>query len=326
MQARILKSLLLLALVWAALIAAALSTWCNWPAPWAALAGVAVLLLAHTMVLGWQFLFAAAVARARPEGPGDDAGTSVMPAPAGWEDHPVLRAWLGEVAASLRAFFHSQVWFGDRELPTATVARRVPVLLVHGYFCNRALWRPLATLLAARGHPVGSVNLEPVFGSIDDYAPLLEAAIDQLLAHSGADRVALVGHSMGGLAARATLRRIGADRVAGLVTLGSPHRGTLRARHAIGRNASQMCPDSAWLRELAAAEPAQGYRNATVIITRQDNIVVPAQPQSLPGAHNIAFAGLGHVELVYAPAVHQEICKALDAIAATNGPAPQAIS
>lgn len=315
MQARILKSLLLLAILWASLIAAALAHWGGWPAPWAALAGAAAILLSHAAVLGWQFIFAALVARGGFAAPGQDrAGTTEMPAPAGWESRPALRAWLGEIAASLRAFFHSQIWFGDRELPTAASARKIPVLLVHGYFCNRALWRPLASVLAARGHPVGSVNLEPVFGSIDDYVPIIAAGVARLRADSGGEKVAIVGHSMGGLAARAALRQIDANQVAGLVTLGSPHRGTLRARHAIGRNASQMCPNSDWLRELAAAEAEQGYRNATVILTHQDNIVVPAQPQSLPGASTIAFAGLGHVELVYAASVHRAVCTALDAM------------
>ncbi len=316
MQARILRSLLLLAVLSASLIAAALANWCDWPGPWAALAGAAAVLLSHATVLGWQFLFAAWVARRGSGAPGHEgAGTSEMPAPAGWESRPVLRAWLGEMVASLRAFFHSQVWFGDRELPTAASARKIPVLLVHGYFCNRALWQPLATVLAARGHPVGSVNLEPVFGSIDDYVPIIAAGIERLRATYGAGQVAMVGHSMGGLAARAVLRRIDANQVAGLVSLGSPHRGTLRARHALGRNAAQMRPGSEWLRALAAAEPDEGYPNVTVILTHQDNIVVPAQPQSLPGAHTIAFAGLGHVELVYAASVHQAVCTALDAMA-----------
>ncbi len=316
MQARILKSLLLLAVLWASLIAAALANWFGWPGPWAALGGAAAILVTHTAVLGWEFIFAGRIARTQATDPGpESARTSEIAAPPGWERSPALRAWLGEIVASLRAFFHSQIWFGDRELPTAATARKIPVLLVHGYFCNRALWRPLAKRLAERGHPVGSVNLEPVFGSIDDYTPIVAAGIERLRASSGADRVALVGHSMGGLAARAALRQVGTEQVAGLVTLGTPHRGTLSARRALGRNAAQMRLGSEWLRALAAAEPDEGYPNVTVILTHQDNIVVPAQPQSLPGAQTIAFAGVGHVELVYAASVHQAVCTALDAMA-----------
>ncbi|MBW6494731.1 MAG: alpha/beta fold hydrolase [Burkholderiaceae bacterium] len=318
MQARILKSLLLLA--GASLIAAALAHWCGWPGPWAALAGAAAILATHATVLGWEFIFAGRIARTHATEPGpENSRTSEMAAPPGWERSPALRAWLGEIVASLRAFFQSQIWFGDRELPTAATARKIPVLLVHGYFCNRALWRPLAKRLAERGHPVGSVNLEPVFGSIDDYTPIVAAGIERLLASSGADRVALVGHSMGGLAARAALRQAGTDQVAGLVTLGTPHRGTLYARRALGRNAAQMRPGSEWLGALAAAEPDDGYPKVTVILTHQDNIVVPAQPQSLPGARTIAFTGLGHVELIYAPAVHQAVCAALDVLAPATG-------
>ena len=61
----------------------------------------------------------------------------------------------------------------------------------------------------------------------------LRACIDQILtANPGTDRVILVGHSMGGLAAREYLQRtVGVDdpgthHVAKLVTIGTPHRGS----------------------------------------------------------------------------------------------------
>ena len=92
------------------------------------------------------------------------------------------------------------------------------VLLIHGFFCNRQLWRPLARWLTARGHPLGALDLEPVLGSIDDYVPAIERAVTELLARTGAPAVALVGHSMGGLAARAYLRRHGSARISALVT------------------------------------------------------------------------------------------------------------
>ena len=317
MLARILRSLLLLAALIAGLVAAALGAWCDWSAPAAILGGVAAIISGHAAVLGWEFLFASSVARQRHEPLTiGSADVREMPAPPGWQGSPWLRAWLGEIVASLRTFFYAQVWFGDRDLPSARNPERIPVLLLHGYFCNRAAWRSLAARLAARGHPVASLNLEPVFGSIDDYAPPIAAAIERLRAATGAGRVALVGHSMGGLAARAALRLIGPATVAGLVTMGSPHRGTVCARRAIGRNAAQMEPESEWLRALAAGEPPEGYRAVTVIVSHQDNIVVPALPQSLPGARTVAFTGLGHVELIYSPSVHQAVCGALDEMTA----------
>ncbi len=55
------------------------------------------------------------------------------------------------------------------------------------------------------------------------------AAVDEIRTLTGSDKVILVGHSMGGLAARAYVQNHGADRVAGLVTIGTPHAGLLLA-------------------------------------------------------------------------------------------------
>ena len=60
----------------------------------------------------------------------------------------------------------------------------------------------------------------------------------------------LVGHSMGGLVSRAYLRRYGSARVAGLVTLGTPHRGSMLAWVLGGESVSQLRPDCQWLAAL----------------------------------------------------------------------------
>jgi triacylglycerol esterase/lipase EstA (alpha/beta hydrolase family) len=100
------------------------------------------------------------------------------------------------------------------------------------------------------------VDLEPPGASIDDFAPQVRAAIEQLCAATGQQRVVIVGHSMGGLVARAYLRRYGAEAVARVITLGTPHQGTALslARYGIGQNVQQMLYDSEWLRALAAGE------------------------------------------------------------------------
>ena len=80
-----------------------------------------------------------------------------------------------------------------------------------------------------------AVNLEPVFGSIDGYAPQIDAAVQQLTETTGLPPL-LVCHSMGGLAARAWLKRMNAEsRVHHVVTIGTPHRGTSFADWGVGR-------------------------------------------------------------------------------------------
>ena len=79
------------------------------------------------------------------------------------------------------------------------------MLFVHGFFCNRGLWNPWMRRLRAAGIPFVAVNLEPVFGSIDSYASIVEAAVRSLEQATGGAPV-IVAHSMGGLAVRSWLQ------------------------------------------------------------------------------------------------------------------------
>lgn len=125
------------------------------------------------------------------------------------------------------------------------------LLLVHGYGCNRGFWWWLKPRLEARGLQVATLTLEPLLGSISGYTEQLAQRVNRLCQETGAARVWLVGHSMGGLACLAYLARYGEARVQGLITLGSPHGGTHMARLGPGRNCEEMRPGSLWLRQLA---------------------------------------------------------------------------
>lgn len=195
----------------------------------------------------------------------------------------------------------------------------VPVLLLHGYGANSGYWAHLAPLLDAARISHATVDLEPVAASIDDYAPLVERHVRALLAATGADRVAIVAHSMGGLVARAWMRAYGHARVARLITLGTPHHGTALARFGLGANAFQMRPASAWLRDLAAGEDAATRALITSIWTHHDNIVSPQTSSRLPGARNVELGGVGHVALGADKRVLAEVMRELTVLPAAAG-------
>jgi len=188
---------------------------------------------------------------------------------------------------------------------------RVPVLLVHGYGCNSGFWAHLEPLLDRERISHATIDLEPVAGSIDDYAPLIEARVQALCAATGAARIAIVAHSMGGLAVRAWMRSYGSARLAKLITLGTPHHGTVLANFGLGENAAQMRRDSAWLRDLAAGETQDVRARIVSIYTHHDNIVAPQDSSILPGARTIAFGGVGHVALGSNPGVLAEVLRVL---------------
>jgi len=187
---------------------------------------------------------------------------------------------------------------------------QTPLLLIHGYCCNRGFWWWLKPRLEAQGRSVATLTLEPLHGDIDGYAEQVARAVDRLCRATGASQVMLVGHSMGGLVARAYLRRYGELRVARLITLGTPHRGSLLAHLGIGRNARQMEPGSAWLRELAQTPLLVP---CVSIYSCHDNYVVPQLSARLDGAENIPLAGVGHLAMSISPAVLKALLAATTA-------------
>lgn len=108
------------------------------------------------------------------------------------------------------------------------------VVLVHGYLCLSRLyyWRglgPLRRELRAAGRPVLH-SCQPRTGSVVSRAHRLARFLERLPQR----RLILVGHSMGGLDARYVASRLDPRRrIAHVVTIGTPHRGTVIAEWAL---------------------------------------------------------------------------------------------
>lgn len=181
-----------------------------------------------------------------------------------------------------------------------------PILLVHGYASNRGMWvRFRQRLLAAHMGPIYSLNLEPLFAGIDEFATQLHKRIEDVCQESGAPQVVVIAHSMGGIVTRAYMVTHGADRVAALITLGSPHQGTRMAALGIGRSADQMRAGGAWLSMLKDKESAAEYAKPPTlsIYTKNDDLSYPPESAELAWAKNVSVAGVGHVGLLFSAEV-----------------------
>ena len=182
-------------------------------------------------------------------------------------------------------------WFMREPAPAAATA---PVLLLHGVGCNAGVWSHFMRRLAERGTgPLYTLSYGPPLSSIDAFADQVAVKVDAMIAATGAAKVTLLCHSMGGLVARAYLRRYGGAKVRAAVTIGTPHRGSLLAGMFPGTCLAEMSPGGAWLERLAATPPPANVR-CVALWSWHDSMVLPQLNARWEGAEEFEFIGVAH--------------------------------
>src|SRR3954453_2170640 len=105
-----------------------------------------------------------------------------------------------------------------RAAPTAR-----PVLLVHGFGGTKSSWSVIANALSDRGIRVDTITYSPLGNSVEQLADQLVATVERTLSETGADKVHLVGHSLGGVVIAQAIAGVGlVGLVDTVITLGSP--------------------------------------------------------------------------------------------------------
>jgi triacylglycerol lipase len=211
----------------------------------------------------------------------------------------------GEQPAAVRALFAAD-----------PLAARIPVLLVHGLVDNRSVFSVMHRSLRRRGFThVCTWNYSPLLTDIARGAADLGAHIESICERTGHDRVHVVGHSLGGLISRYYVQRQGGDRrVESLVTLGTPHHGSVWAHVVPTALIRQLRPGSPVMQELA--EPAPDCRTPiTAIYSDLDQMVVPTSSGRCDHpdlqARNMLFRGVGHLSLPRHRGVVDEVAATL---------------
>lgn len=172
----------------------------------------------------------------------------------------------------------------------------VPIVFVHGYFQNRVGFIYLARSLRKRA-------LGPIYGfnylwlrDIPSIAAELARFIESVTKETGAEKVDVVCHSMGGLVAAEYLARCGGvARVRRWVTIATPHRGIVYRGPILGRAKSVL---------------RSGHGLATLpevpllsVYSTHDNVVHPITTSKLDGplAENLEVGAVGHLAILFSP-------------------------
>lgn len=166
-----------------------------------------------------------------------------------------------------------------------------PVLLVAGTFAQESTLAPAAEWFRARGDRVWTMQLSGAFpgtAPIRRSADAIAARVEEIREETGAEKVALVGHSQGALAVRQYVRHHdGLDRTSVAVSLGGPHYGDATAYACIIFAACyDMTFGSPFLVRLNAGDPTPDGGPRWVHLYSTDAVW---ERRELEGAENLAL-------------------------------------
>jgi triacylglycerol esterase/lipase EstA (alpha/beta hydrolase family) len=126
---------------------------------------------------------------------------------------------LGSFVISLPAFGQNQS--GQQQ----QTEKPLPVLLIHGYAEDAAIWKKWEDMLRKDGIQFFTVTFkdsDDKCGSAEQHAKELEKRVQDIKQQSGAQKINIVGHSKGGLDARVFLDITDTKDVANLIMIGTP--------------------------------------------------------------------------------------------------------
>lgn len=227
-----------------------------------------------------------------------------------WATSRLVRAGAGDLAAKVRP------GRGLAEIAPGAAAGRVaegpgtPVVLLPGIFETWRFLAPLADRLRRTGHEVHVVE---ALGLNRRDVPAGAEAVRRYLEERDLRDVVLVAHSKGGLVGKAAMLSPAGHRVAGMVAVATPWRGSVWAWMfppftSVGR----LSPTARSLRTLRRERSVDAR---IVSLAPAWDPHIPGRSR-LAGARNVDLAAQGHFRPLGDPAVVDQI---LDAVAEISG-------
>lgn len=198
-----------------------------------------------------------------------------------------------------------------------------PVLLVHGIDDTGAVFDAMRPRLVAAGFRVETLDMVPNDGSrsLSVLALQIQERVERMRLETGTERVDLVAFSLGGIASRYYLQRLGgAERVQRLVTLSSPHHGTLMGFLRWNVGGTELRVGSAFLADLNRDWESTAQKiQVTSIWTPFDLMIVPANSSRLKGATDVVVPVLLHPWMLRDERCAQAVATALAAPQSSSG-------
>ncbi|HEY9854530.1 MAG TPA: alpha/beta fold hydrolase [Stenomitos sp.] len=192
-----------------------------------------------------------------------------------------------------------------------------PVLLIHGIDDTAKVFDAMRPPLVAAGYDVDALDMVPSNGDVS-LAVLAGQIGDRVAAirqRTGAAKVDLVAFSLGGIASRYYLQRLGGvSQVQRFITLSTPHHGTLTGFLRWNPGASELRIGSPFLEDLNRDwDQTARQLQTTTIWTPFDLMIVPTTSSRLPGASEVVVPVALHPWMLRDGRCTQAVLRALQA-------------
>jgi triacylglycerol lipase len=174
---------------------------------------------------------------------------------------------------------------------------RHPIVFVHGWQGSASTWNTMVSRFKADGWTAAELYTWTYNSNQSNAttAKQLQAKIDSVLAATGASKVDVITHSMGGLSSRYYAKNLGGDlKIDAWVSLGGPNHGTDWAYACFSTSCLEMRPGSTFLKSLNATDETPGAPRYATWWSPCDEVINPDSSVPLSGATNTQTACLSH--------------------------------
>jgi triacylglycerol lipase len=187
-----------------------------------------------------------------------------------------------------------------------------PILFIHGYGGNTTNWDQMRARFAADGWQdveLYAYNYSFLSSNATNAAEIRDQ-VDEIMRKTGATKVDIITHSMGGISSRYYLKNLGGStKVDAWVSLGGPNHGTeaVENQNCNFTPCREIVPGSAFLAALNAVDETPGLVRYGTWRSPCDTTITPITSVMLLGATNTLTSCLVHYNYIVDPTVYQQV-------------------
>ena len=177
----------------------------------------------------------------------------------------------------------------------------LPILFVHGWKGSSSNWTTMIERFEKDGWPKEDLNNWTYNTAQSNVTTAKEEAtkVTEILKKTGATKVDLISHSMGGLSTRYYVKNLGGEStVEDWVSLGGPNHGTEVANLCPETSCLEMRIGSTFLNELNAGDETPGAVHYGTWWSPCDEFIKPVESVILTGATNTKTECISHLALL----------------------------